>query len=231
MTVGLLLAVAVDHEEGIIDGDAQTEERDDVPCEVVDVRTVEGGQPDGDAKGTDDGEHTDAQRQRCCDEGAENDEQHGGHQGARSEFSLDQVVLEAQVKGRVGGQRSSDVHGHVALVFEVHACVIDRLLHVLPVFLEQGLGFASPLRDLHRGPRPNPVVGNMSALVGFVNLPRPDHLDRGILLQVRENIVHRSDGGGIARGAVGMMHKDVEGLGVLGLRVTKISTEGAENLA
>ena len=45
----------------------------------------------------------------------------------------------------------------------------------------------------------------MSALVGFVNLPRPDHLDRGILLQVRENIVHRSDGGGIAGGAVGVM--------------------------
>ena len=82
VTVGLLLAVAVDHEEGIIDGDAQSKERDDVASEVVDVRTVEGGQPDGDTKGTDDGEHTDAQRQRCCDEGAEHDEQHSGHQGA-----------------------------------------------------------------------------------------------------------------------------------------------------
>ena len=231
MTVGLLFAVAVDHEEGIINRDAESKERDDVASEVVDVRTVEGGQPDGDAKGTDDGEHTDAKRQRCCNEGAEDDEQHSGHQGARSEFSLDQVVLEAQVEGRVGGQRPSNVHRHIAIVFEVHARVVNRLLHVLPVFFEQGLGFASTLGDLHRGPRPCPIVGNMGALVGFVNLPRPDDLDRGVLLQVREDIVYRSDGGGIAGGAVGMMDKDVEGLGVLGFGVTKISTEGAENLA
>ena len=76
-----------------------------------------------------------------------------------------------------------------------------------------------------------PVVGNMGALVGFVNLPRPNHLNRGILLQVRENIVHRSDGSGIARGAVGMVNKDVEGLGVFGFRVTKISTKGSEDFA
>ena len=71
----------------------------------------------------------------------------------------------------------------------------------------------------------------MSALIGFVNLPRPDHLNGRVLLQVRENIVHRSDGGGIAGGAVGMMNKDVEGLGVLGFGVTKISTKGSEDFA
>ena len=71
----------------------------------------------------------------------------------------------------------------------------------------------------------------MGALVGFVNLPRANHLNRGILLQIREHIVHRRDGGGIAGSAVWMVDKDVEGLGVFGFRVTKISTEGAEDFA
>ena len=70
----------------------------------------------------------------------------------------------------------------------------------------------------------------MGALVGFVNLPRPDDLDRGVLLQVREDIVYRSDGGGIAGGR----WDDGQGCRrsrCSRLRVTKISTEGAENLA
>ena len=68
VAIGSLLSIPVDDEEGVIDGDAEAEQGDDVPSEVVDIGTLQRGEPDRDAHCADHRQHTDTKGEDRRDE-------------------------------------------------------------------------------------------------------------------------------------------------------------------
>ena len=124
MTSLQFFSKSIDEEEGVIDGNADANERDDVGCVNGDVGYV--GQPDGHADGGKHGPHSDANGQQRRHDGAEHDAEDQDGQRPGDQLGFDEVFFDAVVEGPIHGdavgsptlERGADGHRVVKIVHQ-----------------------------------------------------------------------------------------------------------------
>ena len=107
--LGEFLAEAGDHEQAVVDGQAQTQQCHHGLGESVDLHDP--GEERQDAHGAEDGEHTDDQRHAGGDHAAEDHQQQQGDDRQADQFGAGDVVGHAGVQGAGHGGGAADLHG------------------------------------------------------------------------------------------------------------------------
>ena len=155
------LSESVDEEEGIVNGDADADERDDVGR--VDRHVGHVGQPDRHANGGSHGANANPDGKQGGDKRAEHDAKNEDGEGAGDQFSFDEVVFDAVVKRPV--DRDTVGHPILELAVQVHGVmeVVDDGFRFLPV---GGKG------DLVDGVSAGVIGGDHVVPVHVVDLPR-----------------------------------------------------------
>ena len=173
------LTEAIDEEEGIIDGDADADQRDDVGRIDRDIGYVR--QPNRHANGGQNGADAHAHREECGNEGSEHDAQNQQGERARDQFGFDEVVFDAVVKSPVNG----DAVGHpsVKATFQIHAVV--KVVH-------DGLGFFSVgvEDDLVKGVLSVFVARHHVFAVHFFSVPGIFNRHVGMIFKISEGGPH-----------------------------------------